>query len=105
VKAIQFIARGSGGNRRASRAGAVSEFATVAVFDDANVLLQAALEGQGIALGFLPLIADEIAAGRLVQPWKEAVQPAESYYLLYHRNTITRDPVSRVRDWLLTIAG
>lgn len=33
------------------------------VFDDANVQLQATLEGQGIALGFLPLIEDEISAG------------------------------------------
>jgi LysR family glycine cleavage system transcriptional activator len=73
------------------------------VFEDANVQLQAALEGQGIALGFLPLIEDEISAGRLIQPWKETVRPVESYFLLYHQNSISREPVARVRDWLLSI--
>ena len=73
------------------------------VFEDANVHLQAALEGQGIALGFLPLIQDEISAGRLIQPWEESVKPVESYFLLYHPNAVTREPVARVRDWLLSI--
>ena len=73
------------------------------VFEDANVHLQAALEGQGIALGFLPLIQDEISAGRLIQPWKESVKPAESYFLLYHPDAVMREPVARVRDWLLSI--
>lgn len=75
------------------------------VFEDANVQLQAALEGQGIALGFLPLIADEIAAGRLLQPWEQSVEPSESYFLLYHEHSLTRPPVARVRDWLLSIRG
>ncbi len=73
------------------------------VFEDANVQLQAALEGQGIALGFLPLIEDEISAGRLIQPWKETVKPIESYFLLYHPHSIARRPVARVREWLLSL--
>lgn len=73
------------------------------VFEDANVQLQAALEGQGIALGFLPLIEDEVLAGRLIQPWKEMVKPIESYFLLYQQTSIAREPVARVRDWLLSI--
>lgn len=72
------------------------------IFEDANVLLQAALEGQGIALGFLPLISDEISSGRLVRPWEESVEPLEAYYLLYQQKSLTRDPVSRVRKWLLS---
>ncbi len=73
------------------------------IFEDANVQLQAALEGQGIAMGFMPLIADEIAVGRLIQPWPEAVEPTESYYLLYQQESLNRNPVARVRDWMLTI--
>ncbi len=73
------------------------------IFEDANVQLQAALEGQGIALGFLPLIEVEISAGRLIQPWKETVKPIESYFLLYHQNSMDCEPVARVRKWLLSI--
>jgi LysR family glycine cleavage system transcriptional activator len=73
------------------------------IFEDANVQLQAALEGQGIAMGFLPLIADEISVGRLLRPWPEAVEPVESYYLLYQQASLNRNPVARVRDWMLAI--
>ncbi len=75
------------------------------VFEDANVHLQAALEGQGVALGFLPLIEDEISAGRLVQPWKKSAKLVESYYLLYFPHSIARKPVASVRDWLLSIGS
>ena len=73
------------------------------VFEDANVQLQAALEGQGIAMGFLPLISDEISVGRLLQPWQETVEPIESYYLLYQLNSLQRSAVSRVKDWMLSV--
>jgi LysR family glycine cleavage system transcriptional activator len=75
------------------------------VFEDANVELQATLEGQGVSMGFLPLVEDEIAVGRLLQPWPESVAPAGSYYLLYQQSAISRDPVARVRDWLLSVDG
>ena len=73
------------------------------IFEDANVELQATLQGQGVAMGFLPLVEDELAAGRLLQPWPESVAPAGSYYLLYRQSAISRDPVARVRDWLLSV--
>ena len=73
------------------------------IFEDANVLLQAAVEGQGVALGFLPLVNDEIASGRLTQPWPLAVRPKESYHLLYRTAALDRDPVNRVREWLLSM--
>lgn len=73
------------------------------IFEDANVQLQAALEGQGIIMGLLPLIADEISVGRLIRPWQQAVEPIESYYLLYQQNSLNRDPVARVRNWLLSL--
>ncbi len=75
------------------------------VFEDANVQLQAALEGQGIALGFLPLIENEISTGRLIQPWKNSTKLIESYYLLYFPNSVARKPVASVRNWLLSIGS
>jgi LysR family glycine cleavage system transcriptional activator len=69
-------------------------------FEDANVLLQAVLDGQGIGLGILPFIEDDIAAGRLVQPWELSVDPGEAYYLIYRDRSLQREPVKLVRDWL-----
>src|SRR5579864_9275074 len=40
------------------------------VVEDMNVLIQAAIEGQGVALASAPLVQAEIAAGRLVQPFR-----------------------------------
>ena len=39
-----------------------------------------------IVLGFLPLIEDEISAGRLIRPWRETVKPIRSYFLVYQQN-------------------
>ena len=73
------------------------------IFEDANVLLQAILEGQGVGLGILPLISEEIMAGRLVQPFKKTVEPDDSYYLLHQPENLKRDAVHRVRNWLIRL--
>jgi LysR family glycine cleavage system transcriptional activator len=39
------------------------------VIDDANLILQAALDGQGVALGILPFVLEELANGRLLRPF------------------------------------
>ena len=74
------------------------------VFEDAHVALQAALEGQGVALGVLPLIADELAAGRLIRPFALTTRPAEAYYLVLPAGRIDPD-LARLRDWLLEEAA
>jgi LysR family glycine cleavage system transcriptional activator len=63
------------------------------VIEDAHVGLQAAMAGQGVALGTLPFIDDELAAGRLVRPFDLAVEPQRAYYLVYPK------------DWLVEEAG
>ncbi len=69
-------------------------------FEDANVLLQAMLDGKGAGLGILPFVADDIASGRLIQPWPLTVDPGDAYYLIYNSRTLEREPVRKVRDWL-----
>ena len=69
-------------------------------FDDANVLLQAMLDGKGAGLGVLPFVADDIATGRLIQPWPETVDPGDAYYLIYKSRSLDREPVRKVRNWL-----
>jgi hypothetical protein len=45
------------------------------VIDDANLILQAPLDGQGVALGILPFVQDELSNGRLVRPFELSIDP------------------------------
>ena len=70
------------------------------IIEDTNVLLQAVLDGQGVGLGLLPFIADDLLSGRLVQPFDLKVEPAEAYYLIYEPRSMQRRAARDVRDWL-----
>ncbi|MCJ2064569.1 transcriptional regulator GcvA [Methylobacterium sp. J-088] len=66
--------------------------------------LQAALDGLGIAMGPERLIADDVAAGRLVLPFTGPALPARSYYT-YVSETRTEDPAIRAFcGWLAETA-
>ncbi|WP_267427516.1 transcriptional regulator GcvA [Methylobacterium sp. GC_Met_2] len=66
--------------------------------------LQAALDGLGIAMGPERLIADDVAAGRLVLPFTGPALPARSYYT-YVPETRTEDPAIRAFcGWLAETA-
>lgn len=74
------------------------------VSEDANVLLQAVLSGRGVALGVVPFIKDEIASGRLLQPFPKSVDPGDAYYLVYRAGALENAAVSAVRDWFVNAA-
>jgi LysR family transcriptional regulator, glycine cleavage system transcriptional activator len=63
--------------------------------------IEAAVDGQGVLLGRSVVVAEDIAAGRLVRPFalELAVRPA--YYLVYPRAALRRGTVARLRDWML----
>ena len=75
------------------------------VIDDSNLVLQAALSGQGVALGVLPFVEADIAEGRLVRPFELAVKPEEAYCLIYRKSSIKKPEVKAVRDWLIGEVG
>jgi LysR family transcriptional regulator, glycine cleavage system transcriptional activator len=67
-------------------------------FSDESHAIQAAVAAQGVALASLPLVADELAAGRLVQPFGPVI---ESFR--HHLVTASEHPspdVVAVLDWL-----
>lgn len=72
------------------------------VFEDANVLLQAALAGRGVALGILQFIGDELAAGRLLRPFDIAMSPEDAYFLIYPETALKREANLAVIEWLLS---
>ncbi|MEK8034081.1 LysR substrate-binding domain-containing protein [Ideonella sp. DXS29W] len=52
------------------------------VIDDANAVLMAAAAGHGIALGHLPLIDDDLIAGRLIRPFSLSIPASGAYWLV-----------------------
>jgi len=71
------------------------------VMDDPNVLHQAAIEGQGIAIGARALLNDEITQGLLIQPFEESVELG-GYYIVHPPGARTRANVSAFFNWLIS---
>ncbi len=73
-------------------------------FGQANMVVQAALEGLGVALGREPLVIDELIAGRLVRPFNIVAPSDFSYYLVCPKDRLDDWRVKAFRDWLLAEA-
>jgi LysR family glycine cleavage system transcriptional activator len=74
-------------------------------FDDAGLLLQAVLVGQGAGLLPSALVAREIAQGRLVQ-LADAVRLDDfAYYLVCPEGSRERPKVAAFRTWILDVAA
>ena len=73
------------------------------VFSDANMTLQAAADGHGVALGRRVLVADDLATGRLVRLFEsEGELPIdEAYYLVSSEHAAETPKVKAFRAWLL----
>ena len=71
------------------------------MFDQFAQMILAAIDGLGIAL--LPefLVGPELADGRLVRVWGEAVPSDGSYYLVWPEAAETYPPLVAFRDWLV----
>jgi LysR family glycine cleavage system transcriptional activator len=68
-----------------------------------NMAVQAALDGHGVALIGDILVADDLAAGRLVRPFDPSLStPLKfSFYLLSAKDSAEQPKVAAFRDWLL----
>jgi LysR family glycine cleavage system transcriptional activator len=72
-------------------------------FEDSAFAIQAAINGTGIALGDMSLVADDLAAGRLVQPFALAINgpPMFAYFLVTPLEPATNSLVPSFREWVL----
>ena len=75
------------------------------VFDDTNVVFQAAIEGQGVALGDLSLLQNDLESGRLVRPFDLSLPSDWAYYIVYPPGAVQRPKVRAFRDFLLAEAA
>jgi DNA-binding transcriptional LysR family regulator len=71
------------------------------ITNDYSVLLHAAMEGQGVALGWHHLVSDLVAQGRLVRPMAEAVTTDEPLWLNAPPGRSLDSATELLRDWLL----
>jgi len=67
--------------------------------------IQAAIRGEGVVLGRSALVADELAAGRLVRPFKLSLPAGFAYYVVCPPRALKRPNVKAFRDWLVAEAS
>ena len=70
------------------------------VLDDSVAALNAAEQGQGLALARWSLVAGDLASGRLVRPSAQSVRQHHSYYFVAPAHHFDLPKVIRFRDWL-----
>lgn len=71
-------------------------------FSMESMAIQAAIDGQGVALISNALIVDDIASGRLVLPFAEETQHKTRfcYFLVYPEAHLERPKVAAFREWV-----
>lgn len=71
-------------------------------FNYASQIVQAALTGQGVALARLPLVAESLASGDLVEPLPQMrLDSPLVYWLVLAPRSVQRPEVKAFCDWLL----
>jgi len=74
-------------------------------FNDYSVVLQAAIEGQGVAMGWRHLVAPLIEQGLLVRPVPQSVTTDQPIYIVASRRGKLRPEAAHLRDWLVAEAA
>jgi len=75
-------------------------------FNNYLVILQAAQEGQGIALGWRQLVQPFLEAGQLIRPVPDSLGADSAYYVLVQPGSLELRPELRtVHEWLLREAA
>ncbi len=64
------------------------------------LVIQAAIAGQGIALGWVPLVDDLVRNGQLVPAFNTPARTANGYFLVEPQAQRSPEPVQRFRAWI-----
>ena len=72
-------------------------------FSDYNLAIQAAIAGQGVMLGSLPLFRDLVDAGLLVRPFPDSVATDLGYDLVTTQRASSRAEVAAFSDWITSV--
>ncbi len=70
-------------------------------FSQPDHALQAAIDGAGVVLGWCCLAANDIAAGRLEQPFNLVLPLGLAFHLVYPEAYANKPEIIAFRDWLM----
>ncbi|TIV62611.1 MAG: LysR family transcriptional regulator, partial [Mesorhizobium sp.] len=72
--------------------------------NDYALVIQAVMEGQGIALGWRHLVERLVASGLLVPVTDHVMRTGIGFYVIWPKNRELSDNARKVRDWLVAQA-
>ncbi|HZT56086.1 MAG TPA: LysR substrate-binding domain-containing protein [Burkholderiaceae bacterium] len=70
-------------------------------FETMDLAMNAAARGFGVAIGDCTLMADDLAAGRLLCPFDLQLPTGQHYYLAIPERSARSDKLARLRDWIV----
>lgn len=74
-------------------------------FDSLNLSIQAAIEGIGVAIAVRDLVADELAAGRLMQPFGPVRRSGRPFFAVFPPDRLRNRRLRAFVDWLRSEAS
>ncbi|ASM50533.1 MULTISPECIES: transcriptional regulator GcvA [Pseudoalteromonas] len=73
------------------------------IFSHSSMVLQAAVHGQGVAIGNSVLAKPDIDAGRLVIPFSHSLESKNAYYLVIRESQTELGKIVSFKDWMLSL--
>ncbi|KUE79813.1 transcriptional regulator GcvA [Aeromonas schubertii] len=73
------------------------------IFSHSTMVIQAAIHGQGVALGHSVLAQPEIDAGRLICPFEQVLVSKNAFYLVCQEQQSEQGKIVAFRDWMLEL--
>lgn len=70
-----------------------------------SMVIQAAIDGQGVALGRSVIVEADLADGRLVKPFALTIPVDYAYYIVCPETAAERPKVAAFREWIMEEAG
>jgi DNA-binding transcriptional LysR family regulator len=70
-------------------------------FSQYEQMIQAAVSGQGVALGRRPLVNDLIVSGVLAAPFKQSLIGSRAYFIIESRLSVGKPEVRAFAEWLV----
>ncbi|MGL4405217.1 MAG: LysR substrate-binding domain-containing protein [Notoacmeibacter sp.] len=64
-------------------------------------VVQAALDGEGIALGWMHLVKNYIASGRIVAVANYKLKTGDGFYVVWPKGRPLSINAARVKDWIV----
>ena len=75
------------------------------IFNQASMAIDAAVDGQGIALARTALASWDLISGRLVRPFRQAFDAPHAFWIVCPKSTAALPKILAFRDWLLKEAA